>query len=280
MNIFSPQSHRSKRRVHWNVDPAPTWVWPPSQHSSQPTMAWNISTPPLSPPAWGSSPTSPWGNSWYPISPFSTPQASSRPSPWANSGFAPSTFGSAQLSWTTSPPSISLSPLQPFYRLPGTHPSYSQYQPTPNWDISTPPATGFDTHGLSAFSDLQAAVPARIEKIRIFVERPAIAYWTKQWGYATAHRRNGKAITLLDVLEAVYNYFQEPLPVDAVLPQYQGMLTSSYAQRVAKAGAGAADGGLTRVDVLNGTRVLMGMRPLSYGDAAGTMYIALCLGKA
>ncbi|KAJ7645918.1 hypothetical protein DFH06DRAFT_1095996 [Mycena polygramma] len=272
MNIFSPhsESHRSKRRVHWNLNPSPTWVWPPSQNSSQSTMAWNISTPPFSPPAWGSSSTSPWGNSWYPPSPFSTPEASSRPLPWANSGFPP--FG--QPSWTTSPPSI------PLYSLPGTYPSYSQYQPTPNWDISTPPATAFDTHALSAFSDLSAAVPAHIEKIRIFVERPAISYWTKQWGYATAYRRSGKAITLLDVLEAVYNYFQEPLPGDAVLPQYQGMLTSAYAQRVAKAGPGAAYSGLARVDVLNGTRVLTGMRPLSYGDTAGTMYIALCLGKA
>ncbi|KAJ7033410.1 hypothetical protein C8F04DRAFT_624077 [Mycena alexandri] len=128
----------------------------------------------------------------------------------------------------------------------------------------------------SAFDDvdLKAAVPAHIEKIRIYVETPELTHWTKQWGYATAYRRGGRSITLLDVLEAVYNYFQEPVSVDVLPPQYQGMVAGAYSKRVAK--TGGAFGGLTRVDVLNGCRVLSGMRALSYGDAAGgTMYIAL-----
>lgn len=150
----------------------------------------------------------------------------------------------------------------------------------PHWDVSTPPATSpaFDIHGFSgsAFDDvdLKAAVPAHIEKIRIYVETPELTHWTKQWGYATAYRRGGRSITLLDVLEAVYNYFQEPVSVDVLPPQYQGMVAGAYSKRVAK--TGGAFGGLTRVDVLNGCRVLSGMRALSYGDAAGgTMYIAL-----
>jgi hypothetical protein len=157
------------------------------------------------------------------------------------------------------------------------YPNYSQYQPMPNWDISTPPATACDTHGLSAFLALQDTVPEHIEKIRIYVEKPAISYWTKRWGYATAYKRGGMAITLLDVLEAIYNYFQEPLSVDVLPLQYQSMLTAAHAQRIARSGEPYS--GLSRLDVLNGYTLLTGMRPLSYRDAAGTMYIALCLEK-
>jgi len=144
----------------------------------------------------------------------------------------------------------------------------------PDWDITTPPAMAF---GFSLNLDLNATVPEHIEKIRIYIETPAISYWTKQWGCATAYKRGGNAITLLDVLEAIYNYFHEPLSVDVLPPQYQSLLTAAYTQRIAQ--SGAAYSVLSRVDVLNGYRVLTGMRPLSYDDASGTMYIALCLGK-
>jgi hypothetical protein len=150
----------------------------------------------------------------------------------------------------------------------------------PNWDISTPPAASFtslDSPWSSAFPDLTATVPEHIEKIRIYVEQPVISYWTKRWGYATAYKRGGKAITLLDVLEAVYNYFQEPISVDLLPPQYQSMLTDAYTRRISK--SGALYSGMARVDVLNGHRVLSGMRQLSYADASGAIYIALILRK-
>lgn len=143
-----------------------------------------------------------------------------------------------------------------------------------NWDISTPPASHDNRR---KFTDLKGTVPDNIEKIRIYVENPDLSYWTKQWGYATAYKRGGNAITLLDVLEAIYIYFQEPLSLDMLPLQYQRMLTAVYTERIAR--SGASYNGLTRVDVLNGYRVLTGMRPLSYGDAAGTVYIALHLGR-
>ncbi|KAJ6593209.1 hypothetical protein B0H19DRAFT_1089403 [Mycena capillaripes] len=268
MNLFSPSRKRSMRSSRipfnpWNFSPSPSHVWPilMTPHSSSPT-SWSVPLPGFSP---------------VPFSPL--PLGVSTPLPSddrRNSLLSPSPFSPPQILWTTSPPSILLPPTQ---SPPPTNPSY-QYQPMPDWDMSTPPATEFNPHGLSAFSDLNAILPAHIEKVRIFVETPALSYWTKQWGYATAYKRDGKAITLLDVLEAIYNYFQEPLSVDVLPPHYQGMLTNAYAERIVKAGPGAPYSGLSRVDVLNGYRVLSGMRPLSCADASGTMYVALCLAMA
>ncbi|KAJ7478579.1 hypothetical protein B0H11DRAFT_1277524 [Mycena galericulata] len=255
MNIFSPRPKRSRRASRvpfnpWNYNPSLGYAWSSSPYSSPSTLPWTFppsptpSPGPFSPSSWMASTPYDWGNPWYPQSPFSTPQA-----PWNT-------------------------------LLPPWHPSYSSHtydrcQPTLNWDISTHP-TSHDNQG--KFSDLTATVPDNIEKIRIYVEKPAISYWTKQWGYATAYKRGGKAISLLDVLEAIYNYFQEPVSIDVLPPQYQSMLSAAYTERVAK--SGAAYTGLARVDVLNGNRILYGMRPLSYGNASGTMYIALHLRKA
>ncbi|KAJ7125381.1 hypothetical protein C8R44DRAFT_875188 [Mycena epipterygia] len=271
MNIFSPRRKRSTRSESscipfnlLNFNPSPPHAWPLSPHSSPATLPWTfphsplLTTPPFSSPSWGASsplPCNEWGNSGYPPSPFSpaTPQV-----PW-----------------------VTVLPAQPWYSPTPVCPGYSQYQTLPTWDISTPPHSAFpphDSHETSAFMDLKSAGPEHIEKIRIYVESPALSHWTKQWGYATAYKRGGKTITLLDVLEAIYNYFQEPLSVDVLPPQYQGMLTAAYTERVSM--TGEAYSGLCRVDMLNGYRVLSSMRPLSYGDAAGTMYIALNLRKA
>ncbi|KAJ6483700.1 hypothetical protein DFH09DRAFT_1461041 [Mycena vulgaris] len=111
-----------------------------------------------------------------------------------------------------------------------------QYQAMPNWDISTPPAIAFKSYDSHGSTDLTATVPEHIEKIRIYVEKPTISYWTKHWGYATVYKRSGKAITLLDVLEAIYNHFQEPLSIEVLPPQYQSLLTAAYSERVAKSG--------------------------------------------
>ncbi|KAJ7750088.1 hypothetical protein DFH07DRAFT_1034589 [Mycena maculata] len=280
MNIFSTTPKRSRRSSHvgcvsvlgvhsshsspqfippvnpWNLNSFP-YTWPLSPYSSASTLPWAFSqsppTPaPFTPSSWAQSglpPTHGWGNSWYPQSPFSTctPQAQ----------------------WITPLPPVPSwhSPLTSF-------PGQSRYQPL-NWDISTHPAS----HDNQAkFTDLKATVPDTVEKIRMYVEKPSMLYWTKQWGYATAYKRGGEAITLLDVLEAIYVYFQEPLAVDVLPPQYQSMLTATYTERIAN--SGAAYSGLARVDVLNGYRILSGLRPLIYGDAAGTMYIALHLVKA
>ncbi|KAJ7163064.1 hypothetical protein C8R46DRAFT_1221865 [Mycena filopes] len=237
----------------WNYNPMPPYNWPATAYNwSSPAPApppWNYPhSSAFYPPSWGHTASSHWGSSWYPPSAFDTPQA-----PWT-----------AHQSWHPPTP---------------TYPSYPRYQPMPHWDVSTPPATSpaFDRHGFSgpaaaAFDhvDLNAAMPAHVEKIRIYVETPDLACLTRQWGFATAYRRGGRSITLLDVLEAVYNYFQEPVFIDGLPPQYQGRVTGAYTKRAAK--AGGAFGGLTRADVLNGRRVLSGMRVLSYGDVA---YVAL-----
>ncbi|KAF7362460.1 hypothetical protein MVEN_00593600 [Mycena venus] len=252
MTIFSPRQKRSKC-----VPFTPSHVSPVSSFSSPSNLSWSFPhplPPTFSPPSCGACsplPSNDWGNSWHPQSPFSTPQ---------------------NTLMTTSPQ------IQPWSLSMATYPSSSQYHPMPNWDISTPPATAFDHHALSAFLDLMATVPEHIQKIRIYVEKPTISYWTNQWGYATAYKRGETAITLLDVLEAIYNYFQEPLAVDVLPLQYQSLLVEAYNRRITRAGA-AYNPGLARVDVLNGYRVLSGMRPLNYYDASGTMYIALCLGK-
>ncbi|KAJ7672079.1 hypothetical protein B0H17DRAFT_1141242 [Mycena rosella] len=275
MNIFSssPRQKRSRRSSRipfnsWNFNSTPPCNgWQLSSYSSPLNLPWNyhhlpaVSSSALPQSPWGTSSHSPshgWGNSWYPQQSFSTP---------------PSPFSTPQLPWATPLP-----PVQPWYSPMLAHPGNSPYQPMPKWDISTPPATAFPLHALHGGNhglNLTAAAPETIEKIRIYIETPVISYWTKQWGYATAYKRGGRGITLQDILEAIYNYFQEPLAVDVLPLQYQSMLTAAYTERVAK--AGGAYGGLARVDVLNGFRFLSGMRQLSYGDASGTVYIALTL---
>ncbi|KAJ7496631.1 hypothetical protein FB451DRAFT_1549715 [Mycena latifolia] len=259
-----PRQKRSMRSSRiplnpWKFISPPSYSWPLSPYPSPSTSPWNYpyfsapSRPFTSSPWETSGPfSSDWENSWYSQSPSSTP-------------------------WATPLP-----PMQLWYSPLTLQLSDSPYQPMPNWDISSPPsmALAFTSHGhgTPAFPDLTAAVPESIEKIRICLEQPAISYWTKQWGYATAYKRGGKAITLLDVLEAIYNYFQEPLSVDVLPPQYQSMLIAAHTERIAKSGAHSYTG-LVRVDVLNGLRVLPGLRQLNYGDASGTIYLAVTLHK-
>ncbi|KAJ7133752.1 hypothetical protein C8R43DRAFT_1023009 [Mycena crocata] len=263
MNLFSPRPKRSRRSSRvpfnpWNYHTSQSYTWPSSIYSPlHPPSALPWTSSGLSPtllPSWGASTfhSYGWENSWYTQSPYNT----SPQTPWPSS----------------------MSMVQPW----SLYPNYTQHQSMSNWDIATPPATSFSAHdsrGMAVFTDLTVAVSESVEKIRIYVEKPVISYWTKQWGYATAYKRSGKAITLLDVLEAIYNYFQEPLSVDVLPPRYQGMLTAAYSKRIAKSSA-LCGSGLARVDVLNGCRVLSAMRHLSFGDAAGTIYIAVELRRA
>ncbi|KAJ7099355.1 hypothetical protein B0H15DRAFT_819959 [Mycena belliarum] len=273
MNIFSsPRQKRSKRLTRtpfnsWNINSRPPlYSWTLSPFPPPSALPW-IS--PLSTPALPPSPAQSWGTSGR----FS-------PNDWLNSWYPSTAFSTPQTPWTAPLPSVQpwLSPTTDYNIKP-------IYDAVPDWDISTPPATApaFSSQPrvhwtpTAAFPDLAAEVPEHVETIRIYVEKPAITYWTKQWGYATAHKRSGRALTLRDVLEAVYHYFQEPLAADALPPQYQSALAAVYSERIALNGP-PEYAGLARVDVLNGLRVLAGMRQLNYAaDASGIMYIALSL---
>ncbi|KAJ7286930.1 hypothetical protein C8J57DRAFT_1460405 [Mycena rebaudengoi] len=269
MAIFSPRSTRSSRIPFTNFtspasSPPPNWFNSP--FSSPPPSPWN------SPSLLGFSPLP------FSPSPFRTPSplhSQNWGTPWYS--HSPQTAA-----WYTPLP-----PVQPWFSPMASYPGYPPYQPTspyqkiPKWDLATPPSLALQPYGSDVQGELKSTIPKHVHKVRIYVETPDLAYWTKQWGYITAYKRNGKDITLLDVLEAIYNYFQEPLASDAVPLQYLHMLTAAYTTRLSTTGtlANAGYGGLARMDVLNGYRVVAGMRLLSHGDAGGTMYVALNLRK-
>ncbi|KAJ7654331.1 hypothetical protein B0H17DRAFT_386349 [Mycena rosella] len=99
-----------------------------------------------------------------------------------------------------------------------------------------------------------------------FADNPVTQVWEQQWGPIFARGQGAHALTVEDVLDAVYRYFNTPLtPEDRELvsPHAWGLICDAYYARLPRSPnmrAYDARRGALRLDVLTGTRKFSGLQ--------------------
>lgn len=119
--------------------------------------------------------------------------------------------------------------------------------------------------------------------IWIFSDHHNLASWMESWGPIIVEKPN---ITIRDVLDAIWNYFQQPLTqyeVDRITADPSNIynLTYSAQQRAHDSFELYPVGliaGFRRADVLGGHRRFQGLRPVVYQNLTWKVFMGLLPG--
>jgi hypothetical protein len=127
--------------------------------------------------------------------------------------------------------------------------------------------------------DAQAVLP-NVSKIYISSVHPLLALWMESWGPIMVEKPD---ITIRDILDAIYEYFQKPLTRRDFRRISESPYSADYltisAHRRAKASyelyfVGLASG-FRRVDVMGRNRQFQGLRPVIFQDNTCKLFLGL-----
>ena len=163
---------------------------------------------------------------------------------------------------------------------------YNPLAPILQWDIihraeQARALTGRELFVPVKLSD-QATSPAS-PKIWIFSDHPYLAIWMEEWGPIVIEK--GK-ITVRDVLDAIWEYFQQPLTEDEyhrISATPDGLRNLMYTARQRARDSFelclvTRKNGFKRVDVLGGHRKFQGLRPVAYNNMTWKAFLGLLPG--
>jgi len=163
---------------------------------------------------------------------------------------------------------------------------YNPLAPVLQWDIIHRPKqaralTGPQLYVPAKLSD-QATSPAS-PKIWISSDHPHLGWWMKEWGPIVVEKEK---ITVGDVLDAIWEYLQQPLTEDEygrILAAPDGLRNLAYtAHQRAKDSFGlrlvTQRNEFKRVDVLGGHRKFQGLRPVAENDMTWKAFLGLLPG--
>ncbi|KAJ7732365.1 hypothetical protein DFH07DRAFT_929079 [Mycena maculata] len=141
-----------------------------------------------------------------------------------------------------------------------------------DWDITQFPSSArlfTSTHSHTAATlDGPATFPPTHLLTLSFADNPAHLHWECQWGPIFVRAQGLRSITVEDVLDAIYQYFNQPLgPADfaTVSPPAWNLISDSYYQRLPRSPnlrAYDVRRGALRLDVLNGATKFSGLQPV------------------
>jgi len=128
----------------------------------------------------------------------------------------------------------------------------------------------------------EAFVPS-VEKVVICSNHPTLSFWMNIWGPIVIEKDQ---ITICDILDAIFLYFQQPLTSEDCrrirqYPEIKDRLDYSLQQRVRdtfELRDVAIESGYKRVDILGGHRRFQGLTPVIFQDNTWKLVLGLLPG--
>lgn len=141
--------------------------------------------------------------------------------------------------------------------------------------------------GLLVPLDLKAsATTPKTKMMYVSSDTPYLEYWMKRWGPILIEKTD--EIKVRDLLDAIHEYFQQPLveqdveALEASSPENMERVRIAAGFRIRQSydmlPAVSACQGLRRSDVLGGLRRFQGMRVVIFGDRTWKVYLSLSMG--
>lgn len=261
-----------------NIAPArPPWVWPPEgtwQWTAHPQPHPNVAGP--SP----SRPNAPAGERRFLYDPTDPAFAYYLTGGWPLPGTAPD-WVPGRWPPTEGPPrgTVRLAP----WLIPNPR---HRKRPHVIWNLKTPPNTasrvsssGANKALIPKFQDMATQPPST----KIFVTCD-VGYSASMWGPIVVEEENGRFLTVHDVLNAIYNYFQKPLTNEEVEriasfgPQnMQNLQTACYKRCRSRPDLPnwGQSGGFRRIDCLGDKTVFWGLWSTYNTDGTWQMNLGL-----
>lgn len=142
------------------------------------------------------------------------------------------------------------------------------------------------------FTGRQLVIPANLKdeasypsvnKIMITTDNPILSAWMEHWDPIVIEKAK---ITIRDILDAIYEYFQQPLTRDEyrlfeASPENMCALVDAAHKRANDAyelyRSGLA-GGFKRIDTMGGHRRFAGLRPVVFQDNTWKLFLGILPG--